>query len=865
VTVEDLGDVLVKHDGATRRIHPRPESMDADVLVELFRLETLKQKHDSVAAADCPGLPNLAPFQPYFADSPAHKEPDYAYATLVTNPDYVMPAAVLMYSIAASGSQHARAILITDKVSERDARLLSVFAQVIRVDPIAAPKAVDNPRYAGVFTKLRAWELVMYKKVVFVDTDVVVVRNMDDLFDLPEWSVPVDASEKRYSTGMMVLQPNLRTFGAMMVDLAETDLDMELPDLLFLQDFFHRRCQRSGGHRLDLRDVDALGARVPLISTARPRAGNRGAGNAWNVYTDAPSDDAETDESEDHTDGSSSTGRGGGRTYGFARGRDVAVDGGHPLHKFDAKTSVINVMSRWYQVYSNVFNGRPGYMTRKQRAITIFDLRIRAIHYPGDTKPWRDYRKDPDRRQADETHHHLRLRRAFLPAMAERYSQHVCHPLALETRLQMRYEPFFWWYLTYVHLKRDMVLHADAIAGYIRDDHDLGGMAIGRSSNEANEATARRPIIPRLDATHHASHFDDEFPRPIVLQEYVGRLREKYIALRAHDAAEDAYASGDRHGNFNLNAKKPVGRSSGGDFVSIDPNDFPMRSCALTLAGRRFSEVENDQTTSRDGTLFESSDVVAYDLTSLDAVVLQLPQRQRVDTAQWKVSSDQYLWTVGWCSLSNFRQTGSRLCGLGDGVYAAQHAVGANGRCHLGFSQNFSLSLSHARAEPDGSPRPTPVGSLAARSNPPNHTEPPAPTSAGTATRVAAARMNPTPWTPGVLLESAAIMPKGAVKRIAIHVHCDPTSTDEHAVTLHPLSEDGIELVINGTAAPIVHQYTLHLLSLCGCRGGCGLARLAANATELSSTTIADDRPTAAHRNVSSAAAPATGKPVVGR
>ena len=45
---------------------------------------------------------------------------------------------------------------------------------------------------------------------------------MDDVFDLNEWSVPMDAMQGRYSTGMMLVEPRLSTFQDMIVALSTT-------------------------------------------------------------------------------------------------------------------------------------------------------------------------------------------------------------------------------------------------------------------------------------------------------------------------------------------------------------------------------------------------------------------------------------------------------------------------------------------------------------------------------------------------------------------------------------------------------------------------------------------------------------------
>eukprot|EP01064_Diplonema_japonicum_P009634 TRINITY_DN1710_c0_g3_i1.p1 TRINITY_DN1710_c0_g3~~TRINITY_DN1710_c0_g3_i1.p1 ORF type:complete len:1811 (+),score=485.84 TRINITY_DN1710_c0_g3_i1:85-5517(+) len=185
----------------------------------------------------CPGLA-VPPIKHYAEFRQTVQVPKYAYATFVTTADFVIPTCVLMHSIALSGAQYSRVIAVTSAISENDIKLLSVYGQVVRILPIASPLYIENARYRDTFTKLRIWQLTEWDKLLYIDTDVLIVRNLDDVFDLSEWAVPMDAMNGRYSTGMMLVRPRLETFQDMMVSLKTTQVSMELPDLLFLQEFF---------------------------------------------------------------------------------------------------------------------------------------------------------------------------------------------------------------------------------------------------------------------------------------------------------------------------------------------------------------------------------------------------------------------------------------------------------------------------------------------------------------------------------------------------------------------------------------------------------------------------------------------------
>eukprot|EP01059_Diplonema_ambulator_P007453 TRINITY_DN16914_c1_g1_i1.p1 TRINITY_DN16914_c1_g1~~TRINITY_DN16914_c1_g1_i1.p1 ORF type:complete len:822 (+),score=252.15 TRINITY_DN16914_c1_g1_i1:43-2508(+) len=237
-----------------RRWRHAQERRRADVYTEEETYQTAKRpKPDNTrrlseptdyiggeANGACAGMA-VPPIKHYAEFKQIVEVPKYAYATFVTSADFVIPACVLMHSVAVSGSRYARVIAVTSAISDNDIKLLSVFGQVVRILPIQSPLFIENQRYRETFTKLRIWQLTSWDKLLYIDTDVLIVRNLDDVFDLNEWGVPMDAMQGRYSTGMMLIEPKLDTFQDMMDSLKVTQVSMELPDLLFLKEFFDAR------------------------------------------------------------------------------------------------------------------------------------------------------------------------------------------------------------------------------------------------------------------------------------------------------------------------------------------------------------------------------------------------------------------------------------------------------------------------------------------------------------------------------------------------------------------------------------------------------------------------------------------------
>ncbi|KAI8604641.1 glycogenin [Dissophora ornata] len=112
-----------------------------------------------------------------------------AYITLLTNNSYASGALVLAYSLRVSQTSKQLAILITSEVSRsiRD-RLAAVYDAVIEIGEINSHSTknlqlLGRPELGVTLTKIHVFNQTQYSKVVFLDADTLVLRNVDDLFD----------------------------------------------------------------------------------------------------------------------------------------------------------------------------------------------------------------------------------------------------------------------------------------------------------------------------------------------------------------------------------------------------------------------------------------------------------------------------------------------------------------------------------------------------------------------------------------------------------------------------------------------------------------------------------------------------------
>lgn len=123
--------------------------------------------------------------------------PKCAWVSLVTKESYLPGAILLAWSLRKHGSVYPLVILTTPSFPDESLAVLQKecrFTNSIQftIPPLSPPPHQLPPsliaeRFADTWTKLRVFELYKYgcEKLVFLDADMLVRRNMDELFNVP--------------------------------------------------------------------------------------------------------------------------------------------------------------------------------------------------------------------------------------------------------------------------------------------------------------------------------------------------------------------------------------------------------------------------------------------------------------------------------------------------------------------------------------------------------------------------------------------------------------------------------------------------------------------------------------------------------
>ncbi|WP_168385905.1 glycosyltransferase family 8 protein [Erwinia amylovora] len=121
-----------------------------------------------------------------------------AWITLLTQPDYLVGVRALHASLKASHSRYPLVVMITANIDaiacqqlEREGCILHSVAP-IRPSPHLS-QSYAHARFSEVWTKLAAWTLTEFERVAFLDADMLVTQNMDELFSYPLMSGTIAA------------------------------------------------------------------------------------------------------------------------------------------------------------------------------------------------------------------------------------------------------------------------------------------------------------------------------------------------------------------------------------------------------------------------------------------------------------------------------------------------------------------------------------------------------------------------------------------------------------------------------------------------------------------------------------------------
>lgn len=110
------------------------------------------------------------------------------WTTLITNTRYLSGLLALDYSLKQCGSKYPLVALYTESFPEEGLKALNARGiPTQRIGYLLPAKTKDytnDPRFYDCWSKLAPFSLTQYDRVVQLDSDMLVLKNMDELMDL---------------------------------------------------------------------------------------------------------------------------------------------------------------------------------------------------------------------------------------------------------------------------------------------------------------------------------------------------------------------------------------------------------------------------------------------------------------------------------------------------------------------------------------------------------------------------------------------------------------------------------------------------------------------------------------------------------
>jgi len=122
------------------------------------------------------------------ADSNSASEPKRVWTTLITNTKYLSGLITLDYSLKKSGSKYPLVALYTDAFPDEGRKALEArgipMKRIEYLLPSVSKEYTNDPRFYDCWSKLAPFSLTEYDRVVQLDSDMLVLKNMDELMVL---------------------------------------------------------------------------------------------------------------------------------------------------------------------------------------------------------------------------------------------------------------------------------------------------------------------------------------------------------------------------------------------------------------------------------------------------------------------------------------------------------------------------------------------------------------------------------------------------------------------------------------------------------------------------------------------------------
>lgn len=156
-----------------------------------------------------------------------------AFVSILTNDDYLPGLLVLHTSLIATGTTCPFLVLLTKNISRSILLVLErqqIPYKTIDKEIINPTDVESNHRWFSTYSKLNIFNQTQYKKIVYLDADMLILRNIDELFQYEHMSatnaggmLPRKSHWTHLNSGVFVLEPSHSLFEDMVSKIGKIE------------------------------------------------------------------------------------------------------------------------------------------------------------------------------------------------------------------------------------------------------------------------------------------------------------------------------------------------------------------------------------------------------------------------------------------------------------------------------------------------------------------------------------------------------------------------------------------------------------------------------------------------------------------
>ncbi len=145
-----------------------------------------------------------------------------AYITIVSNTEYVVGFRVMSRSLKKTGTDNRLYVCIPNDRIEEIKPLVEDFSDgIIGLENIEIGGDYKNENskqyWNETFSKLQIMSLAEFEKVVYIDSDMLILNNIDALFEYPSISATTGGKSAHpeyieFNSGLMVIEPDIKEY-----------------------------------------------------------------------------------------------------------------------------------------------------------------------------------------------------------------------------------------------------------------------------------------------------------------------------------------------------------------------------------------------------------------------------------------------------------------------------------------------------------------------------------------------------------------------------------------------------------------------------------------------------------------------------